>query len=103
MNGYYPGITSGMQRQNSLSPQTQSRNPTIDQKNEANKDVNEKNRARDSSNPEKKEWSGGVQELADAEKRKLELLKKIDSDVRAHEFAHITAGGRYIKSGAHLQ
>jgi len=47
--------------------------------------------------------SAKVQELTDAEKNRLELLKKADSDVRAHELAHILAGGRYIMSGARLQ
>jgi hypothetical protein len=39
-------------------------------------------------------------ELTRAEIQLLDELEQIDTDVRQHEMAHITAGGRYITSGA---
>lgn len=38
--------------------------------------------------------------LSQDEKRLLEKLKKADAEVRAHEMAHIAAGGEFITSGA---
>jgi len=38
--------------------------------------------------------------LTQEEKRLVQELKKIDAEVRAHEMAHIAAGGEYITSGA---
>ncbi|HRF89883.1 MAG TPA: putative metalloprotease CJM1_0395 family protein, partial [Desulfobacter postgatei] len=34
------------------------------------------------------------------EKLLIEKLEKVDAEVRAHEMAHIAAGGEYITSGA---
>jgi SprA-related family len=90
LSGYYASIV----------PEVEGNHSAVDHKNEINEEVNGKNRIDGS---DKIESSAKVQELTDAEKRRLELLKKIDSDVRAHELAHITAGGRYIMSGARLQ
>ncbi|MCK5100446.1 MAG: SprA-related family protein [Desulfobacteraceae bacterium] len=39
-------------------------------------------------------------ELTNAEKALVTELKQIDQAVRKHEMAHVTAGGRYILSGA---
>lgn len=38
--------------------------------------------------------------LTQDEKQLVEQLEKIDTEVRAHEMAHIAAGGQYITSGA---
>jgi len=38
--------------------------------------------------------------LTQDEKRLVEELQKVDDEVRAHEMAHIAAGGQYITSGA---
>ncbi|MEA3359278.1 MAG: putative metalloprotease CJM1_0395 family protein [Thermodesulfobacteriota bacterium] len=45
---------------------------------------------------------GSQQELNEAEKREVERLKKRDAEVRAHERAHIAAGGPYV-SGAQFE
>lgn len=43
------------------------------------------------------------QGLTPEEMRIVEELKKIDSEVRRHEMAHIAVGGRYITSGANFK
>ena len=43
-----------------------------------------------------------AQQLTQAELQLVEELKKIDAQVRQHEMAHVTAGGRYITSGANF-
>lgn len=43
------------------------------------------------------------QALKPEEQRELQELKKRDREVRAHELAHVSAGGRYVRSGAQLQ
>jgi hypothetical protein len=40
------------------------------------------------------------EELTDQEKSQLRELKARDREVRAHEQAHIAAGGRYVRGGA---
>ncbi len=51
-------------------------------------------------------YSGSISkvssELTEAEKKQLEKLKKRDQQVRAHEQAHIAAGGSYVR-GAHFE
>lgn len=44
--------------------------------------------------------SGTESGLTQEEKFLVEELKKVDAEVRAHEMAHIAAGGEYITSGA---
>lgn len=39
------------------------------------------------------------QELSEEEKEKVDELKKIDAEVRAHEQAHVSAGGSLVKGG----
>ncbi len=41
------------------------------------------------------------QKLSPQEKIEVEKLKRIDAHVKAHELAHIMAGGPYIRGGAH--
>lgn len=41
------------------------------------------------------------QDLNPQEKIKLEKLKRADAHVKAHELAHIMAGGPYVRGGAH--
>lgn len=47
----------------------------------------------------------GVQQRAaeQAQQRELQLLKNRDREVRAHELAHVAAGGQYVTSGARLE
>lgn len=54
-----------------------------------------------SDSPDKKSVSG--EELSPHEKRRLEKLKKRDAEVKAHEQAHISAGGGYVRGGAHYE
>jgi SprA-related family len=42
-------------------------------------------------------------ELTRAEVRELSNLKQRDREVRAHEQAHIIAGGQYVRGGAHYE
>jgi len=46
--------------------------------------------------------SGKASVLSQAEIQLLEELKKIDTEVRQHEMAHIATGGKYITSGANF-
>ncbi|MFZ5571672.1 MAG: putative metalloprotease CJM1_0395 family protein [Thermodesulfobacteriota bacterium] len=45
----------------------------------------------------------GVGELTRAELDLIQQLKQADAAVRAHEMAHVTAGGQYVRSGARFQ
>jgi len=47
--------------------------------------------------------SSGEEVLTNSELRKVEALQRIDREVRAHEMAHVAAGGRYVRSGARFQ
>ncbi|MFC1584887.1 putative metalloprotease CJM1_0395 family protein [Fibrobacterota bacterium] len=42
---------------------------------------------------------GSQNELSEEEKRDVEELKKTDRDVKAHEQAHVSAGGQYVNGG----
>ena len=44
--------------------------------------------------------SGSPQKLTEEEKRQVTELKQRDSEVRAHEAAHMAAGGAYVRGGA---
>ncbi|MBN1131257.1 MAG: hypothetical protein JXA71_19865 [Chitinispirillaceae bacterium] len=44
--------------------------------------------------------TGQNQELSDEEKREVRELKKRDKEVKAHEAAHVAAGGAYVRGGA---
>lgn len=44
--------------------------------------------------------SSGSQTLSDEQKQQVEELKNRDSKVRAHEAAHVAAGGQYVRGGA---
>lgn len=46
---------------------------------------------------------GGKKEKDPTENKDVEKLKKRDSEVRAHEQAHVAAGGAYIKGGVSYQ
>jgi len=48
----------------------------------------------------KKKTSAGQQELTSDEKRVVSELKKRDQEVRAHEAAHMGAGGGIVRGGA---
>jgi len=41
--------------------------------------------------------------LTEGELRLVQALKRADTEVRAHEMAHIAAGGQYVTSGARLE
>lgn len=41
--------------------------------------------------------------LTEEEQAKLQDLKKRDREVKAHEQAHMAAGGRYVRGGAHYE
>jgi hypothetical protein len=44
-----------------------------------------------------------VNELTEEEKQQVEKLKARDREVRAHERAHVAAGGQYVRGGAHFE
>lgn len=43
------------------------------------------------------------QELSDKDLREVEKLKKRDLEVKAHEMAHVSAGGQYIRSSVNFE
>lgn len=43
------------------------------------------------------------QKLSEEELRKIQQLRERDREVRAHEQAHIAAGGRYVRGPAHYE
>ncbi len=43
----------------------------------------------------------GINNLTPEQQKEVNELKARDAEVRAHEMAHIIAGGRYIRGGAH--
>lgn len=42
----------------------------------------------------------GSQTITDEQQRQVEELKKRDTEVKAHEAAHVAAGGQYVRGGA---
>lgn len=47
--------------------------------------------------------TAGPTGLTERELKLVQELKKVDSEVRAHELAHIAAGGQFVRSGANLK
>jgi hypothetical protein len=50
-----------------------------------------------------KSGGAGKKELSADEKKQVEQLKSVDREVRAHESAHVGAGGGVVKGGASFQ
>ncbi len=44
--------------------------------------------------------ASGLKRLSQAEERMVQELQKRDKEVKAHEQAHMSAGGRYVRGGA---
>jgi len=44
--------------------------------------------------------AAGGEELSEGEQREVDQLEKRDAEVKAHEAAHIAAGGQYVNGGA---
>ncbi|ROL56451.1 hypothetical protein D9V84_08460 [Bacteroidetes/Chlorobi group bacterium Naka2016] len=53
-----------------------------------------------SSQGEQKAEKFGKKELSPEEQKRVEELKRIDAKVRAHEMAHLAAGGGLVRGGA---
>lgn len=47
--------------------------------------------------------TGQISELHPEQLKELERLQERDQEVRAHEMAHMAAGGQYVKGGANFQ
>jgi hypothetical protein len=47
--------------------------------------------------------TGSNQELSEEEKQEIAELKKRDKEVKAHERAHVAAGGQYVRGGAQYE
>jgi CRISPR/Cas system-associated exonuclease Cas4 (RecB family) len=54
----------------------------------------------DAAEKERAGTKGPLDELSDEEQRQVDQLKKRDAEVKAHERAHIAAGGPYVSGGA---
>lgn len=75
------------------SPQGQCDSGNKETKSESVKEQTEQPLKKDPS-------SGSSQELTEEEKRQVAELKQRDREVRAHEAAHMAAGGAYVRGGA---
>jgi len=58
---------------------------------------------KESSSPPSSGQRGVANELTEEEKRVVEKLAARDREVRAHESAHVAAGGRYVRGGANFE
>ena len=47
--------------------------------------------------------AGKIQEMSEQDIKLLDELQKADTEVRAHEMAHVAVGGQYVTSGAQLE
>ncbi len=54
-------------------------------------------------NEEKSNASEKTDELTSEEQKQVSELQKRDQEVRAHEMAHVAAGGQYVQGGAHFE
>jgi hypothetical protein len=52
------------------------------------------------SSEDKKESSNGIKQLTEEEQKQVAELKKRDTEVRAHEAAHMAAGAGIVRGGA---
>lgn len=59
----------------------------------------EKVAGREKTPDEAKSTSSAQKELSKEEKQQVQELKKTDRGVRAHEMAHMAAGGQYVRGG----
>ena len=55
------------------------------------------------SNSSDKADTAGSRELTEEEKQQVQELQSRDREVRAHEMAHVAAGGQYVKGGANFE
>lgn len=67
-------------------------------KNQSKEDNQNKSKVINVKNNDKLSITG--KELSDAEEREVKALKEIDARVKAHEQAHIAAGGSLVRGGA---
>lgn len=61
--------------------------------------LDEKDKSQRANNKEKRESQQDKQQLNEDEKRDLQQLQKRDREVRAHEAAHMAAGGAHVRGG----
>jgi hypothetical protein len=66
--------------------------------NSQSQDLDQDNRRTTSSQTDQESQQDRI-----AEQREIQQLKNLDREVRAHELAHVSVGGRYVTSGANFQ
>ncbi|MFP4630094.1 MAG: putative metalloprotease CJM1_0395 family protein, partial [Desulfohalobiaceae bacterium] len=72
----------------------------------SSQDVSDTNQGRASKQQESsssKQSQSSEQELSQSERARLSKLQQRDREVRAHEQAHVAAGGPYVQGGANLE
>ncbi|MEA3348394.1 MAG: putative metalloprotease CJM1_0395 family protein [Pseudomonadota bacterium] len=77
-------------RQSGISPENSTTNKETEETRTASKTVKENSNA----------LKGPLDELSADEQRQVDQLKRRDAEVKAHERAHIAAGGPYVSGGA---
>ncbi len=75
-------------------------NPDQDQDPVKENDATQNIETTSRNNEEIKKTGGKEGEFSEAEKRIISKLRATDTEVRAHEMAHVAAGGQYTRSGA---
>ncbi|MCD6292957.1 MAG: catalase [Deltaproteobacteria bacterium] len=88
---YNPNLTVRAKNSNphqaNISPENKSQNGKID-------------KGAENAGEDRDAAKGPLTELSDEEERQVDQLKKRDAEVKAHERAHIAAGGSYVSGGA---
>ncbi len=100
--GFEPRIPSSREQSSSFGTSIPFDDPAKKIENTAESGAPEDSTS-DSTSNFKKESQDSTSELTEEERRRIEVLKKTDTEVRSHEMAHIAAGGQYISSGARLK
>ncbi|MCK5540228.1 MAG: catalase [Deltaproteobacteria bacterium] len=77
-------------RQSGIAPENSTANKEAEKTGAASKTVKENSNA----------LKGPLDELSADEQRQVDQLKRRDAEVKAHERAHIAAGGPYVSGGA---
>ncbi len=88
-----------------FSPESRARQNPVNNKQQFESNSISGKEDKTSERPEKAADKNGneknsVDDLTDEERRQVDELKKRDAEVKAHERAHIAAGGAYVSGGA---
>lgn len=98
---YGPEIGAG--KSSDTLPQDQADKTPNETKNSSSTQKTEKEKGKESEQKKGVGEKGPNDKLEPDEQRKVNELKKRDAEVKAHEQAHIAAGGPYVRGGANYE